>query len=322
MGFSVARVTLQCGSPTRLPGESNLRGINSGGCQQRRSILDHGILRKTKLHQKPGHHLQHRRDRLLLLVRSSSLQQPNYENIRGRHREVELQCVEHVLLHGQHLVTRIGIVWDVHEVVHFGSPDFFILRSQEHGGDSHELQILPGDALDAEVSIDQVGRQKQRLRHKLEFEVHFDEPVNQNGAHFLVDVRLTRHVICWHATLNLRLTVETINIFNVLNHCQLVARVVLVDVRHRLLCLVHLSIIHTSCNLRDGGRRVSDLNVEITRLPLTRWSDMLVNCYPRSWSWLPTSLRSVRVAVRVCSFSFFTTLERACAFKRAGLPAW
>jgi hypothetical protein len=80
---------------------------------------------------------------------------------------------------------------------------------------------------------------------------YLDEPVDENGAHLLIDIRLTRHVVGRHAALDFGLPIEAVNVLNVLHHTQLIARVVFVNVRNGLcLSLVHLRIETPTCRLR------------------------------------------------------------------------
>ena len=57
------------------------------------------------------------------------------------------------------------------------------------------LEVLPGHNLLGEEAIDEVVGEEERLRHELELQVHFDEPIDQDGAHLVVDVRLDAHVV-------------------------------------------------------------------------------------------------------------------------------
>ncbi len=57
---------------------------------------------------------------------------------------------------------------------------------------AHQLQVLARDLLALEEAVDQVDGEAQRLGHELELEVHLDEPVDQDCAHALVDVRLRK----------------------------------------------------------------------------------------------------------------------------------
>jgi len=47
----------------------------------------------------------------------------------------------------------------------------------------------------AEVPVDGADGQTECLRQQFELEVHLDEPVDQDAAHLLVDVRLLLHVV-------------------------------------------------------------------------------------------------------------------------------
>lgn len=72
---------------------------------------------------------------------------------------------------------------------HFSLGIFFFPSSNTH------LEVLPGDHLLGEEAIDEVVREKEGFGHKLELEVHLNEPVDEDGAHLIVDVRLDEHVV-------------------------------------------------------------------------------------------------------------------------------
>jgi hypothetical protein len=61
---------------------------------------------------------------------------------------------------------------------------------------------------------------------------------------------VTRHVVYWNATLDLRLLVEFIDVLDVMDDCKLVAHIMLVDVGNWLFSLVHFSKIYTTCYLQ------------------------------------------------------------------------
>lgn len=107
-----------------------------------------------------------------LLLASGGLQEPNHEHIRCGDCQVELQRVQHILLHRQHLLSAVSVVGDEHKILDLGGPDFFVLGCQQHGGHAHQLQILPGNGVDAQVPVDQVGRQVQSLRHQLKLQMN------------------------------------------------------------------------------------------------------------------------------------------------------
>lgn len=88
-------------------------------------------------------------------------------------------------------------------------------------------------------------------------DAYLNEPIDEDSTHFLVDVRLARHVISRHAALDLRLAVESVDVLNVLYHCKLVSCVVLVNVGDRLLGLVHFGIEYTTRNLQNDKCSVS-----------------------------------------------------------------
>ena len=57
-----------------------------------------------------------------------------------------------------------------------------------------------------------------RFMTQLELKVHVDEPVDENSAHAIRDVRLGCHVIGTWLVLDLKLAQVLVNILNVLHH--------------------------------------------------------------------------------------------------------
>jgi len=83
---------------------------------------------------------------------------------------------------------------NVDEVAELRRVDFFVLASNQQRGDSDELEFGAGDDLLFQVAVDEVDGEVEGFRDELELGVDLDQPVDENGAHALVDVGLVVHV--------------------------------------------------------------------------------------------------------------------------------
>lgn len=108
--------------------------------------------------------------------------------------EVELQGVQNVDLHIEHVVFGLGLVGDLHEVAHLRGLDFLVLGADQHAGDSDQLQLAPVHVLLREIAVDRADRHLECFGQQLELEVHLDQPVHKNAPHLLVHVALVLHL--------------------------------------------------------------------------------------------------------------------------------
>ena len=76
-------------------------------------------------------------------------------------RDAEFQGGKHPNLHFNKLVSGVRIGSDVHEILHFWRTDLFKLRGDQHGSNTHQLQLPPWDRAAIEVLVDQTHRQEQ-----------------------------------------------------------------------------------------------------------------------------------------------------------------
>ncbi len=123
----------------------------------------------------------------------------------GGDRHLVLERLDHLLLHAEDLLLRVGLVRDVDQVLELRRVDLLVLAREEQRRHADELQVRPLDGRPEQVAVDEVHREVQRLGHELELEVHLDQPVDEDRAHLLVDVRLLPHVRRAHARLQLLL---------------------------------------------------------------------------------------------------------------------
>jgi len=96
------------------------------------------------------------------------------------------------------LVFGVSIISDIDEVLNNGSINFFVFTGNQHGSDTDQLQVLSGDLFFLKVPVNQIDGEVERFWHQLEFVMHVDEPVHENGPHLFVHIHLSAlHVVCF-----------------------------------------------------------------------------------------------------------------------------
>lgn len=116
----------------------------------------------------------------------------------GRERDevdVEVQDGEHALLHLDDLLLVVGIVADMDVVFYQRWPYFFVLAGDEHGRDTHELEIFLGNLDFFQVSVYQIYGQKQTFNLEFELKMHLDDPIDQNAPHPFCYMVLVVHIL-------------------------------------------------------------------------------------------------------------------------------
>ena len=129
-----------------------------------------------------------------LLVGVGRLEIPDEEGVSTGDGDLVLQGLEDLLFHVDDLVTGVGTVADVDQIAQFRGVDLLVLGGDEEARHADELELGPFHLLPLEVAVDEVDRQVERLRHELELEMDLDQPIDEDGAHPLVDVGLVLHV--------------------------------------------------------------------------------------------------------------------------------
>mmetsp|Transcript_20481 Transcript_20481/g.54895 ORF Transcript_20481/g.54895 Transcript_20481/m.54895 type:complete len:264 (+) Transcript_20481:956-1747(+) len=134
---------------------------------------------------------------------------------RRRLRHLKVKFVQHASFHLEHLLPRVRLVRDVHELVDVRRVGFLVLRCDKKGGDADKLQVsLLGD-LTFQVPVNGCHREKQRFRFELVLLVHINQPIHQDAAHLCVNVHLQFH-ISWLSSLRLLLVQVPVDIWHVL----------------------------------------------------------------------------------------------------------
>ena len=166
----------------------------SGWAQSRRRLASMAGRRNTS-----------RRRRHLTSAAPPPRNEPRTRRADGGDRHLVFERLDHLLLHAEDLLLRVGLVRDVDQVLELRRVDLLVLAREEQRRHADELQVRPLDGRPEQVAVDEVHREVQRLGHELELEVHLDQPVDEDRAHLLVDVRLLPHVRRAHARLQLLL---------------------------------------------------------------------------------------------------------------------
>jgi len=79
--------------------------------------------------------------------------------------------------------------------------NFGQFASNHQGGDAHELELLPGNLGAFNYAVQNADGGEEGFRLQVELQVHFDQPVDQDWTHFLVQVLLNqswRHRVLTH----------------------------------------------------------------------------------------------------------------------------
>jgi len=108
---------------------------------------------------------------------------------------VKLKGIEKSLFHFEDLVFGAGAVGDIDKVHTFWGVDFFVFGGGEHGGYTEELEGITRDLGDGEVAVDERDAEEKGFWDEFEHAVDFDEPVDENCAHFFVDFELVVEVV-------------------------------------------------------------------------------------------------------------------------------
>lgn len=117
----------------------------------------------------------------------------------------------------QDLFFRVSVVGNVDEVFNYGRINLFIFARNKHSGHSDELQLWPVDWLFSQVSVDQIHSQVEAFRDQLEFQMNFDQPINQYRSHFLIDVKTVAKIAVLRNVVPLRFKQVIVNVYWVLS---------------------------------------------------------------------------------------------------------
>lgn len=129
------------------------------------------------------------------LIRHSDSSSKHFEEVVQSwevYREIKLS--KYILLHGQHLVLRTGVVSHVDVVLNSRGIDLLVLGCDDHCCNAKQLHLVPSNLPTCEESVNQVGRNVQRFSLKSELYLDVNQPVDQDHSHLLIDLALLEHV--------------------------------------------------------------------------------------------------------------------------------
>jgi len=110
--------------------------VDSRGGQVAGRVLHEAVLDQSELDEVSGHHVG-------FLVGAEEFGESLEEEVRAREGDVEVEFFEHLALHLENLLLRVGLVSDVDKISQIRWVNFFILAGGEKRGDAHQLEFLP-----------------------------------------------------------------------------------------------------------------------------------------------------------------------------------
>ena len=123
---------------------------------------------------------------------------PPHVSVGERVTQVEPDNLQHLPLHLHQLLSVVGVVTDVQEVVHKGRNPLVHLAGNQTGGGAHQLQLLLPHLLLGEVEVGHLDGGVESLVVQLEALLDLDQPVHQDGPHGLSDLLLQSDVVAHH----------------------------------------------------------------------------------------------------------------------------
>ena len=108
--------------------------------------------------------------------------------------DAEIELFENVGFHVEDLLSGVGAVGDVDTVANQRWIDFFVFGGNQESRDAYQLEATASDLDKAEVAIDDIDSEIERLGGEKELAMHVDEPIDENRSHDLVELGLPTHV--------------------------------------------------------------------------------------------------------------------------------
>merc|ERR1719336_1116170 len=109
--------------------------------------------------------------------------------------DLEVQGIEYNRLQVEDLPLGIRVVSDVRELVRFGWVNLLELGRDVQGDHAQQLELLPRNWLDRQVAVDDVHGEEERFPPQVVLHVHLHQPIDQDGAHLVIDIGLAVHVV-------------------------------------------------------------------------------------------------------------------------------
>jgi len=136
-------------------------------------------------------------ENLVIVERHTHSPESLQESVGRWARQLEIESVENVLLHLQNSLFCEFVFTHGKEVSELWWIDFFILGSQEQGGDTEQMELVLLDLLLAHELIDDVDGHVQAFWSQSEFSVDIDDPFNQKGPRGILNFCLDFLEIIW-----------------------------------------------------------------------------------------------------------------------------
>lgn len=125
------------------------------------------------------------------LILDLVLEDDRVEGIEGGHEDqVEVELEEDLSFHVQNVHFGIDVFTQVLEVFQLRGINVFKLGGDQKGRDSYQLQLAPRDIVFAQKTVKKVDCQKKCPSLQVEFLLDFQQPVDQNAPHLVVDFQL------------------------------------------------------------------------------------------------------------------------------------
>ena len=109
--------------------------------------------------------------------------------------DLEVERLEHDTLALEDLVSAVTLPSHGNELVDRRRKNFLVLRRNEHGGDTNELEFHQGNDAFCQEAVDDVDGDPERFREQVVAQVYLEQPVDQGLPHLPVDLSLTLHVV-------------------------------------------------------------------------------------------------------------------------------
>lgn len=156
--------------------------------------------------------------------------------------QIECEDLQDQLFHAQHLFLGVSIVGDVNELANIWWIDLFVFGGDEHCRCADQLQFSAHHRHHAQEAIDVRYGQAESLTLQTIFLAYFDQPINQNRAHGMIDIWLLTHVHVLWAVLLFGLIHVFQNVFSIFLQFETFFHLILLDFRigqfHKLLFIV------------------------------------------------------------------------------------
>ena len=136
-------------------------------------------------------------ENLVIVERHTHSPESLQESVGRWTRQLEIESVENVFLHLQDGLFCEFVFAHGKEISELWWIDFFILGSQEQGGDTEQMKLVLLDLLLAHELIDDVDGHVQAFWSQSEFSVNINDPLNQKGSGGILNFCLDFLQIIW-----------------------------------------------------------------------------------------------------------------------------